>query len=207
MPEQKKDRISDQRAAYARTYYQRHRERILMQQKRYRQRKRMAAASDTDDPYLEEADRSVQRGCPLSKRRAPGNVTSRARVYQKIIGEYCERAIAKVQGSCWEKVNALLEKHPFQAFAEQHLYRQLRRFRITPAQAWYDDCYDAGMMAYLYSIHRCAYMGYENVEGYIVKMIRIYLICAIASARDTQVLCRENGFREVRLDTLPQGRI
>ena len=40
------------------------------------------------------------------------------------------------------------------------------------------------MMAYLYSVHRCAYMSYENVEGYIAKMLRIYLLCAIVAYRD-----------------------
>ena len=49
--------------------------------------------------------------------------------------------------------------------------------RIFPAQAHYADCYDAGMLAYLYSVHRCAYMGYAHIEAYTAKMIRIYLIC------------------------------
>ena len=72
--------------------------------------------------------------------------------------------------------------------------------RIYPGQGCYDDCYSAGMQAYLYSIHRCALMGYTNVIGYIAKMQRIYLICAIVVYRDTAYLCKEHGLRETRLE-------
>jgi len=43
-------------------------------------------------------------------------------------------------------------------------------------------------------------MGYTNVIGYIAKMQRIYLICAIVVYRDTAYLCKEHGLRETRLE-------
>lgn len=66
----------------------------------------------------------------------------------------------------------------FEAFAAHNLRRQLWYYRTYPSQARYDDCYEAGMMAYLYSMHRCAYMGYANVKAYTAKMVRIFLLCA-----------------------------
>ena len=75
--------------------------------------------------------------------------------------------------------------------------------RIFPAQAHCADCYDAGMLAYLYSVHRCAYMGYAHIEAYTAKMIRIYLICAKVAFYEATQLCRENQLYEVRLESLP----
>lgn len=71
----------------------------------------------------------------------------------------------------------------------------------------YADCYDAGMLAYLYSVHRCAYMGYAHIEAYTAKMIRIYLICAKVAFYETNQLCRENQLYEVRLESLPYTQI
>lgn len=79
--------------------------------------------------------------------------------------------------------------------------------RIFPAQAHYADCYDAGMLAYLYSVHRCAYMGYAHIEAYTAKMIRIYLICAKVAFYEANQLCRENQLYEVRLESLPYTQI
>lgn len=120
--------------------------------------------------------------------------------YAKVIGEYNDRAIEKVRWKCAEKVDVLYSTFPFDGFTEKRLRLLLRKYRVFPNHGCYDDCYSAGMMAYLYSIHRCAYMGYKNVEGYIAKMLRIYLICAIIVYKDSQNLCHENGFQEIRID-------
>ena len=79
--------------------------------------------------------------------------------------------------------------------------------RIFPAQAHCADCYDAGMLAYLYSVHRRAYMGYAHIEAYTAKMIRIYLICAKVAFYEANQLCRENQLYEVRLESLPYTQI
>jgi hypothetical protein len=128
-------------------------------------------------------------------------------ICKKTIGEYCYRSIEKVQNTCPEKVLRLVDKYPFDAFAVHQLHRQLWRYRILPSQALYDDCYDAGMLAYLYSIARCAYMGYSNVEAYITKMIRIYVNCALVIYQDSKNLCRENNFKELHIDQLTYRKI
>ena len=50
-------------------------------------------------------------------------------------------------------------------------------------------------------------MGYTNVIGYIAKMQRIYLICAIVVYRDTAYLCKEHGLRETRLEQVGYDRV
>lgn len=51
-------------------------------------------------------------------------------------------------------------------------------------------------MAYLYAIHRCAYMDYSHVEAYITKVIRIYLTCALIAFPEARDPRRESGLRE-----------
>lgn len=131
---------------------------------------------------------------------------NKGRICKKIIGEYCYRAIENVQDKCPETVTEFITKYPFEDFAAQRILKQMKYYRIYPSQARYADCYDAGMMAYLYSIHRCAYIGCQNVEAYITKMVRIFLICAMNSFQDSKELCRENNLREVRLDQLSYVR-
>lgn len=69
-----------------------------------------------------------------------------------------------------------------------------------------DDCYEAGMLAYLYSIHRCAAMGCDYTVRYIRKMVRIYMICALVVYHDVKNLCQTNGFHEIQLDADAVGR-
>ena len=127
--------------------------------------------------------------------------------YAKVIGEYCYRAIERVKGSCEKKVNYLYKKFPYDEFTEKKLHQLLNRERIYEGHGCYADCVSAGMLAYMYSIHRCAYMGYTNVEGYISKMLRIYMICAVIVYRDSGNLCKENGFHQIRLDQMERSRI
>ena len=122
--------------------------------------------------------------------------------YEKTINEYSYRSMERVRKICPEKVEALLLRFPFDDSRDKHLWQALRRCRIYPGQGCYDDCYSAGIQAYLYSIHRCALVGYTNVIGYIAKMQRIYLICAIVVYRNAAYLCKEHGLRETRLEQM-----
>ena len=97
-------------------------------------------------------------------------------------------------------MNEYYHRYPFEEYGEPSIKKQLSRYRVFSHQARYQDCYDAGMLAYLFSIHRCAYMGFENVKAYINKMIQIYVICALVVYDDARNLCRANGFKEVRID-------
>lgn len=48
--------------------------------------------------------------------------------------------------------------------------------KIKENQIEYQECYDAAMEAYLYSIHRCAFCDYEYVVYYVKKMM---LVCRL----------------------------
>ena len=113
---------------------------------------------------------------------------------------YCLKAIEKIRNSCPDEVDSYMKSYPFEECAEIFIRRALRRHGIYPSHGVYDDCYDAGMMAYLYSIHRCAAMKYTHTQAYIKKMIRVYIICAIVIYYEAKNLCRTNGLREIRLD-------
>lgn len=84
--------------------------------------------------------------------------------YEKTINEYSYRSMERVSKTCPEKVEALLLRFPFDDSQDKQLRRALRRCRIYPGQGCYDDCYSAGMQAYLYSIHRCALARYVHFD-------------------------------------------
>ena len=106
----------------------------------------------------------------------------------------------KIRNECPDIVSDYIKRYPFEEYAEFYIKRALHIRKIYPAQDRYADCYDAGMFAYLYSIHRCAAMRYNHTEPYIKKMIRTYIICAIVVYEEAKNLCQENGFQEIRLN-------
>jgi hypothetical protein len=125
---------------------------------------------------------------------------NRYRICNHTLNVYCIKAIEGIRTSCLDTVNDYMKCYPFEEYAEHFIKRELNKNNIYPSQGKYADCYDAGMLAYLYSIHRCAAMRYSHTEAYIKKMIRIYIICALVIYDDTKNLCRANGFREIQLD-------
>lgn len=206
----------ERRRLRAQKYYQEHREQILAHNREYYRQKGRAWHAERIRKYRHANHETYLAQCREYRanhreyfRQLNEKYRQRHRVSisRKTIGEYCYRTIEQIQQKCPKKVERLLEQYPFEGFALHRLRRQLRYFHIYPSQARYDDCYDAGMMAYLYTIHRCAYMGYSYVEAYMAKLIRIYLICAIIIFPDAQNLCRENNLRELNLDQLPYVQV
>ena len=86
------------------------------------------------------------------------------------------------------------------SITDKYIKRELFLRKILPSHGHYDDCYSAGMTAWLYSVHRCAAMRYNHTVAYIRKMIKIYITCALVIYHDAKNLCRVNGFREIRLN-------
>jgi hypothetical protein len=117
------------------------------------------------------------------------------------INVYCIAKIEKVRSLYMDRVGEYINRYSFEEYADSYIRKQLSIYKINKSHSHYDDCYDAGMMAYLYSVHRCAEMSYSHVEPYIKKLIRIYIICAIVIHNDSKNLCKENNFSEVRLDS------
>ncbi len=193
-------------AARVREYRRKNHEAYLVYRREYRARNQERFA-EYDRRSREK--RRKQRGESVYKPRVPAMVQKDTRTYyernryelcRRRIGEECFRAMEKVMAVCPERIERYLEQWPFEAYAAKRIKSQLWRWRIYPQHRLYDDCYDAGMLAYLYSIYRCAMMEYQHVNQYIAKMVGIFIICALNAGRETENLCRENNLRLCHMD-------
>lgn len=110
------------------------------------------------------------------------------------------RAVKRIAEQVPEKVQLLYGKYPFEICGEPYIRYLLTFFRIRASMAAYQDCYDAALDAYLFSIHRCALCGYTGVQGYIRKLVPIAVKCALVLSDEGKIICSENGFKRVFLD-------
>lgn len=169
-----REELREKKRAYAAA----HREEICLRNRAYRQAHR--------EQYREQQREYYRR--------------NRSRICRQTLEDYTFRCIQDIQQRCPERVAAYLERWPFEQFAEKRIYWQIYRMGIHREDRRFDACFDAGMVAYLYSIHRCAYMGYGHVYPYIQKMIRILVICALNLYPDAERLCAENQLRLEHLE-------
>ena len=197
----------------SRKYWHEHREELLAKKHEYYlehheellERNRAYNAKHKDELRKKKKERRAahQETQRQSKKEKTGRSyyeRNRYEICKRRIGEECFRAMEKVKAWCPERIERYLEQWPFDGYAHQRIKTQLRWWRIYPQHHLYDDCYDAGMLAYLYSIHRCAMMEYKYVNQYIAKMVRIFITCALNVGREAENLCRENDLRLYRLD-------
>jgi len=98
------------------------------------------------------------------------------------------------------EINKYLLKYPFDEFGDKTIKKHLYRMQIYKSNSIYDDCYDAGMTAYLYSVYQCASTAKDYVVPYINKVVRIYILCAIVVANEVKNICKENNFKTIYLD-------
>jgi hypothetical protein len=143
-----------------------------------------------------ETQESINR----RRKRAEYYAQNRYTICYKTLNVGCFKSMESVRILCPERISEYFERYPFEIYAEKQIKRQLSKNGINPSRDQYAECYDAGMLAYLYSIHRCSALNCDYVMPYIQKMIRIYVICALVVSNETKNLCRENGFTEFRLD-------
>lgn len=193
-----------------RKYWHKHREELIEQKRAYYQEnreeilKKNRAYNAEHKAELQEKKRMRRKALQAKSVQGKGTQSyyerNRYEICRRRIGEECFRAMERVKAVCPERIDRYLEQWPFDAYADRRIKSQLRWWHIYPQHHLYDDCYDAGMLAYLYSIHRCAMMEYEYVNHYIAKMVRIFVICALNVGREAENLCRENDLRLCRLD-------
>jgi hypothetical protein len=161
-------------AVSAKKYWEANRERLIVQKREY------------NDNHKEQRKSYYEK--------------NRYTICYKTLNEGCFKSMERVRQLCPERILEYFERYPFEMYAEKQIKRQLYRNGINPSRDQYAECYDAGMLAYLYSIHRCAALNCDYVIPYVLKMIRIYVICALVVSNETRNLCRKNGFTEFRLD-------
>lgn len=114
------------------------------------------------------------------------------------------RSMASIQQQVPDIVSLFFEKWPFEMIAHKKILWLLQRNGIYSSNRLYDDCYDAGMLAYLYTLHRCALMDYQHVEAYLWMLIRIFINCAIVVGKreyptycNDQWICTSSGEEKV----------
>lgn len=132
---------------------------------------------------------------------------NRVDLCRKKLTIYAYQSISEIRSRMPGRVEEYLRAYPFEVYGDKLISKILREFGIRRHEAVYADCYEAGMLAYLYSIHRCAALGCDYTIAYIRKMVRIYVGCALVVYHEVRELCHGNHFREVRLDADEAGRL
>lgn len=94
----------------------------------------------------------------------------------------------------------MFEEHPFDERVEKIISRVLKSRGVFQHRLAYQECYDAAMTAYMYSIHQCAIKIGSSVMGYIYKMTKIYVNAALVVYDDAKNICRENNFRNIPIN-------
>ena len=140
------------------------------------------------------------------KRRRIYWENNKVRICRQIMDEYIPKVIETARMKAPELMIKYYEKFPFDHYAEPHIKRNLRVNKIWEHNLAYQECYEAGILAYMYSISRCVYSKIENVEGYIRKMIRISFVWGITIFNEGRNICRQNGFSRVYVDSPENSR-
>lgn len=179
--------------AKQREYRAANRERIRELDRRYRERNREKVLAAQRRYWYENRER-------LLEQRREHYRNNRYRLNRLTLDRYIMGTIERLSALCPEMASEYMERWPYEDYAAEQIKRQLWRMRLSPSHVLYDDCVEAGMLAYLYSIHRCAYMLYEHTERYILKMIRVLMYCALAAGSETEAICSEHNLLKFELD-------
>ena len=119
---------------------------------------------------------------------------------KKTLNEYLYNSMKRDKERNETQIQHYFLQYPFEQFGESAIKQKLKRFGIHKNKAMYDDCYDAGVMAYMYSIHRCGALGYDYFIPYLYKMIRIYILCALIIYNDSYNICRINNMKQIYIN-------
>ena len=125
---------------------------------------------------------------------------NRYELCKNTINDFSHKRIAFFYRNYKEEIDEYLLKYPYDEYGDKIIKYYLYRMEIYKSKAVYDDCYDAGMTAYLYSVYICAATAKDYVVPYIKKVVNIYIKCALVVANETKNICKENNFIPVYLD-------
>ena len=96
----------------------------------------------------------------------------------------------------------MFDEYPYEKYGEKLIKLVLYQLHVNPSSYEYEECIDAGMMAYLYCINRFAVIKCIYIEAYLKKVIKIYIKCALIISRESQNICKENKFKLIELDNV-----
>lgn len=102
-------------------------------------------------------------------------------------------------------INELCKKYNYETYFQNNFRRVCYYYRVRKNSYQYQECYDACLTAYLYSLYHCAISTKRDKDGYIMayirKLMRIYAIAAITVCNEADNICKINGFRRVDSDS------
>ena len=183
----------EKKKEYNRNYYWNNREKQLEYRRQYYQRNKEKRA-EYDKKYRQN---HLAEKLAYSRKYYKEN---RYDLCKKTIGDYSYKRIAALYKTHKTEIDAYLLKYPFEEYGDKVIKYYLRRESIKKSNFLYDDCYDAGIVAYLYSVYICAATSKDYVIPYIKKVVRKFIMCAIVVANETKNICKENGFDRVYFD-------
>ena len=114
---------------------------------------------------------------------------------------YSYNGIARVTAQMGDTITYMYNDYPYERYFFPYFKKLCYKYAIRQCSYLYQECYDAGMLAYMYSICRCSVMkdkgNAEHVKAYIWKLVRIYFIAAIVIEKEFINVCREKGYKQV----------
>ena len=125
---------------------------------------------------------------------------NRVRLCEKQVDVYMPNSIRKIGKMIPEKILELYNLHPFEKY-DSYLLAKLKTSGIKSSDIAFDECYEAAMIGYMYSIHRCAYMNYEHIENYIKFMIRCCIKFGVVLANKERYNIKDQDMKIVYLDS------
>ena len=112
---------------------------------------------------------------------------------ERLIHIYSDKIISYANNQFPEIVRNKYREFPFGELIEKRIAKILFHYRIYKGQFLYDDCISIGYIAYIYSVCQCVIHNHENVYGYVIRMLPIFIKCQMR-------LCIENSKRELLCD-------
>lgn len=123
------------------------------------------------------------------------------RIYKKLLSDYSYNAIDRMKNRYSDAIDEMYKQYSYNEYLQPYFKHLCYIYRIRENAYLYQECLDAAMLAYMYSICRCSILkdrdNSEHVKAYIWKMVKIYFVAAIVISNDSGILCKENGFRQV----------
>ena len=121
----------------------------------------------------------------MKKRNREYYKKNRVKICKKQIDVYMPNTIKKIGELVSDEILVLYDQYPFEMY-ETYLRAKLKACGLRQNNLAFDECYEAAMVGYMYSIHRCAYMHYSHVEYYIKFMIQQCITIGLMLANQMQ---------------------
>lgn len=193
---------------YQRQYWIENRDPLLSRKKAYREENKEVITERRKKYRMENKETIALRQKEYYEKNRERILLHKKQYYEinrymlcnRMLNEYCFRSMERIKQQYPEKVQQNLSQYPFDEYAERRIKKQLREKAIYSSQEIYVDCYDAGMLAYMYCIHRFSVIDCKYANAYMKKVIRIFINCAMVVFKETQNICRANNFSEYRID-------